>query len=297
MQYSKPPLSFEQQADKLIARGLAADRDMLVTRLQSVNYYRVTGYRSPVRHADDTYRAGTAFDAVWRRYTFDRRLRILLLDAIERVEVCVRTRTVYEHVHKYGPFGYSNPASLPKLSGARFGQFLARLDEEIQRSHEAFVKHFHAKYGDRHNYLPLWMAAEIMPFGSTLTLFRGASDDIKKQVSGAFNQPNEVFESWLLALNSVRNICAHHARLWNRTLGIQVKIPRRNKNPEWHAPVRFANDRLFAILTILRYALKYSAPQSHWPERLQLLLEEYPDVPPLSMGFPANWKDCPIWNA
>ena len=95
MQYAKPPLTFEQQADLLIQRGMSGDRDLLVARLSVVNYYRLSGYWHPFKGTGDQFQPGTSFDEVWNRYAFDRRLRLLAIDAIERVEVAVRARLAY----------------------------------------------------------------------------------------------------------------------------------------------------------------------------------------------------------
>jgi len=90
MDYLKEPLSFEEQADQLLKRGLIADRDVLIKRLSSVNYYRLSGYLYPFRQFEsDHYLEGTRLDVVWGRYCFDRRLRVLFLDAIEWVEVAI----------------------------------------------------------------------------------------------------------------------------------------------------------------------------------------------------------------
>lgn len=132
MKYAKAALTFEQQAGKLLGRGLVADRSALINRLKAVNYYRLSGYLYPFRNPDDTFRSGTTLDAVWQRYTFDRQLRLLALDGIERVEVCVRTALVYHHAHKHGPFGYTVPANLPKLPAHRFGRFLTTVHKETQ---------------------------------------------------------------------------------------------------------------------------------------------------------------------
>lgn len=296
VRFTKPPLSYEQQADLMLQRGLEADRALLVERLSAVNYFRLSGYLHPFRQADGSYVEGTSLDTVWRRYTFDRRLRLLTLDAIERAEVAIRTRVVYEHAHRFGPFGYTLPANLPNLNVDQHGKLLAQIYNEMNRSHEAFVRHFRNKHGDEHAYLPLWMAAEIIPFGAAFTLYRGVPDDIKKAVSWSFGQPNEVFESWLLSLNTVRNVCAHHARLWNRTLGLAPKVPRINKHPEWHVPTPFAPDKCYAVLVLLKYLLNHAAPQSCWHSRLKALLDEYPEIPRADMGFPGDWEKNTIWT-
>ncbi|HOE67707.1 MAG TPA: Abi family protein [Candidatus Hydrogenedentes bacterium] len=296
MKYIKLALTYTEQADLLLGRGLSADREALIARLRSVNYYRLSGYLYPFRNPDDTFRAGTTLDAVWQHYTFDRRLRLIVLDGIERVEVAIRTQLVYEHVHRHGPFGYVVPANLPKLNGQRFDEFMARVYSETQRSHEIFVKHFQEKYGDQHGYLPLWMAVEIVPLGLVFTLFTGVEPAIKRSIARQYDIPDKVLFSWLGVLNGVRNICAHHGRLWNRELGFKPLLPNRHKHPTWHTPVTIPNNRVFAILTILKYMLGFVAPQSQWPQRLQHLLDEYPDIPRKNMGFPVNWEECPIWQ-
>jgi abortive infection bacteriophage resistance protein len=141
------------------------------------------------------------------------------------------------------------------------------------------------------------MVAEIMPFGTMLTLFDGAEPAIKRAIAAEYGVPDVVFHSWLGTLNVVRNICAHHGRLWNRQLGFRPKFPNARKYPEWHTPVAIPNDRVFAILTILKYMLVYAAPQSQWPCRLRALLDASPDVPQYQMGFPPNWESSTLWKS
>lgn len=296
MLYSKAPFTLEEQANQLLQRGLLADRALLIERLKSVNYYRLSGYLFPFRDEDDSFYPGTSFECVWRRYTFDRHLRLLTMDAIERIEVSIRTALAYEHAHTCGPFGYTVPANLPNLNRDEFGRFLSNIISESNRSKEVFIRHFNQKYGDQHGWPPIWMASELMTLGTTLTFYRGADTSIRKLVAQRYRQPEEIVESWLRSLHAIRNGCAHHGRLWNRVLGVPPKIPKKNKNPDWHAPVSIDNGRVFAILTVLRYLLAIIAPQSDWPSRLKELLHSYPDIPLDEMGFPANWDDCPIWK-
>lgn len=296
MRYTKPPLTFSQQADLLISRGLSGDREVIISRLRAVSYYRLSGYWHPFKNSDSSIKPGTDIDKIWRRYVFDRQLRILVMDAIERVEVAIRTDVVYHHTHAHGPFSYSDPRSLPHLSSARHQEFLRRIDQETRRSKEVFVKHFKAQYGDSHEWLPLWMIAEIMTFGGLLTLFRGLDTGIKKEIAVQYDLTDRILSSWLRALNAVRNICAHHGRLWNRELGYKPLIPKSRKHPQWHEPVEVRNNRMFGILTILKYMLTGIAPQSNWPGRLDDLLQKYPDIPQIPMGFPEKWKKCPIWR-
>ena len=295
MEYTKPPLTFAQQAELVISRGLNAEYKTLLACLEAVNYYRLSAYWCPFKNSDDTFKEGTSLDMVWRRYRFDRQLRIIIMDAVERVEVAVRSQTANAFARKYGTFAYLDKANLPNISSKEHSLFLSKLEREVKRSKELFVGHFFTKYGDKHDALPLWMAVELIPFGMTFTLFRAVDDDIKKEIANKYSVSNEVMESWLKAVNAIRNICAHHGRLWNQILGCKPSIPRERKHPQWHIPVSPVNDRIFSIILILKYMMNRIAPQSGWNRRVENLLTEYGDIPINSMGFPEDWKESPIW--
>ena len=131
MEYTKPSLTYEEQANVLISRGLLADRDVLIATLQNVNYYRLSGYLYPFRSADDSFLDGTTLDIVWRRYRLDRHLRFLLLDAIERVEVALRSRLVYHFVHKHNAFAYLDKIYLPNLDQTQYDEFKQKLARDL----------------------------------------------------------------------------------------------------------------------------------------------------------------------
>jgi len=299
MRYNKPSLTFSQQADKLLGRGLIADRTTLIKRLEMVNYYRLSAYWHTFRDltaSNDALLPNTDFNVVWRRYTFDRRLRLLVIDAIERIEVAVRTQLTNIHTLQYGAFGYLSHQNLSGMSKGLHVEFLKKIRNEASRSKEDFIQHYTGKYTSE-NDLPLWMACELMSFGCLLTLFRLSEKSIKVQIASEYGVQAKVFESWLLTLNFVRNICAHHGRLWNRGFNHKPPaIPRNNKHPDWHIPVAIKGDRMFGVMSVLYYMLKYVAPQSNWKGRFEELLDEYSDVPMAFMGFPDDWRSSPIWK-
>jgi abortive infection bacteriophage resistance protein len=303
VKYDKRSLTFDQQADLLLQRGMVGDRAVIIERLASVGYYRLSAYWYPFRRPDpndpslplDELKPGTSFDEVWCRYAFDRRLRLVVMDAVERIEVAVRALLATHHSQHHGLFGYMHePSAMPHLSAKDAINVRMSFLNELARSKDPFVKHFTAKYGDSHSMLPLWMAAEVMAFGTLLTFHRGCEPGIRAAVAKPFGVHENVFASWLLTLNTVRNICAHHSRLWNRELGNKPKIP--EKLADWQTPVRISGDRVFGILTICKWSLDRIAPQSRWADRLHALLSDSPRIPQVSMGFPANWRECPIWR-
>lgn len=302
--YQKQPLSFEVQADQLLARGLQADRATLIKRLRAVNYYRLSGYLFPFRQRDansqpiDNFVPGTTLDLIWRRYNFDRRLRVLLLDVIERIEVGVRTQLIYRFAHAHGAFGHLEPNNLPGLNKiSDYLEWRSKLVEETEQArNEQFVKHFRTKYGDNHRELPIWMLCELMSFGSLLTLARGVAPAMQQTVAGEFGLPDELFFSWLRSLYSLRNACAHHSRIWNREFGTAPKTPGRNKFPDWHSAPAIPNNRVGYLLTICHFWLGRLTPTSQWRKRLFALFDEYPEITLADMGLPPDWRNHPLWK-
>ncbi len=307
MKFTKQFLSFEEQADKLLARGLVSDKNSLVRQLQSVSYYRLSGYCYPFKKNDpsgaksklDDFVPGTTADQIWDRYVFDRKLRLLVMDALERIEIDSRTQLAYLHAEQFGAFGYADdPASLPNLTLKDRSRLLEDLRYQHLNSREQFVEHFRLKYGDNHNDLPIWVACEIMTFGNLLSFYRGCHATIQKRLAARYLVHETVCETWLRTLNTIRNICAHHSRLWNRVLGLKPKIPARD--PKWHlskADQRpISNNRVFAVLAICRHCLEIIAPDSGWRERLKDLLASHPSIPLSSMGFMEGWEEHPLWK-
>lgn len=302
--YEKAPLSFERQADQLLERGMQGDRDLLVKRLQDVNYYRISAYWYPFRVqncARNTLHPGTHFETVWDRYVFDRQLRLLVMDAIERVEISVRTRmTNHLTLKSNDPFVHVRRAFFPaEASVSVQGQLINTLRTNASGSKEEFVKNFVKKYGagqveEEKLDLPLWMATEVMTFGNMLTLFKLMDMHAQREVAEGYQLSAKVLESWLMSLNFTRNICAHHGRLWNREMSVRPAIPAEKSHPAWHHP-EIPNHRVFAILTLLYYLLKQIAPQSGWAGRLKGLLQKHPGVPLEQMGFIADWEKHPLW--
>ena len=271
------------------------DHAELMRQLEAVGYYRLCSYWHPFKQADSSFIPGTSFRTVWKRYVFDRQLRLAVMDAVERVEVSVRTVLVTELAMLHGAFAHLNPVHFPTADPQRHTRFVEELRAEAQRSREQFVEHFKATY-DEFPDLPIWAAAETMTFGSMFTLFAMSGNRIQKRVARRYGLGGPVLFSWLQTLNYIRNICAHHARLWNRELAIKPLIPYASNSPDWHNPQTVANNRAFVVLTVLNCMLCQIATQSAWRMRLYSLFDRFPDIPLASMGIAPNWRDHVLWK-
>ena len=300
MKYEKPYKTPEEQADLLISRGLICDKTSLISRLTWINYYRFSGYLYPFRKPEtDDFIQGTTFEKVWRRYCFDRKLRLLMLDGIARIEVGIKASIVLLFTQKHGPFGYLEKANLPGITENDYKLLLDTMQKDAGKSREQFVRAFFDKYGDVHSDLPLWMAVELMTFGTMLKFYEGMNSDMQAELADKFQQHQRPFISWLKSLNLVRNICAHHDRLWNRILGIRPVLwpqsERKRIDCPWLNP-KVPPERLYAPITIIIWMLNIIAPKSQWKKRVIDLLDEYPEIPKREMGFPENWEASYFWR-
>lgn len=296
--FEKEAFTRDQHVGRLRARGLEFDTADMECVLQAVSYYRLSGYLFPFKTASgESYAQGTTLEEVWRIYTFDRQLRLLVLDAIERFEVAVRADLFDRLALETGVFGYLDHASFPHMSAKDFSRLLSGVAREFERSKTDFARHFRAAYGDAHKFPPYWMAAELLCFGDLVSVYRGSERSIRRGVALRYDVREDVLESWLLTMNTIRNICAHHGRLWNRVIGTEPKFPPASASPQWYEPVALPGRKIFTTLSILRHVVSICAPNSAWPARLASLLSRYPDIRRGMMGFPDNWEDSPIWGS
>lgn len=237
-------------------------------------------------------------------------MRLMLLDAIERIEVAVRNRLVHYFCEAYGPFGYLNINNFHNIKPDKWQKWVDKLDEAAQKSSLLLVRDFFAHYSDKH--LPLWLACELMDFGSSVFFFSSVEQQIQKKVSRSLGLPTPtLLTSWLRALNDVRNACAHHNRVWNRGWVKQPAIPAKDANwyysfdqqsEQWiqdnSKTVAFNMSKTGGILTICHYLLGQIASNSQWRERLFALIAEprFANIPHTWMGLPANWQEHPLWK-
>lgn len=290
MHYLKAALSFPDQLAQLQQRGLhVADPDRALHWLGRVSYYRLSAYFLPFKERE-SFRPGTEFNDIAGLYIFDRKLRLLILDAIERIEIALRTSITYEIGHAYGPFGHTDPANFaPNLDHAKF---MAELASEEHRARETFAAHFRKKY-TAESHLPVWMATELLSFGTISILYKSLAPAIKNRISAEFGVSDRYAASWLHALSYIRNVCAHHKRLWNRELAIKPQLPTRSL--AWPHAVQ-SNERLYCILVLLQHMLKVVSPRCHWRDRLFKLFDEHPDVSLAPMQVPPDWRVRAIWR-
>lgn len=300
MKYEKPPLSVSEQIARLESRGLSiSDRDEAERRLSTISYYRFSAYTFPFREeSSDNFKSGSTFEEALSRYEFDRELRLLIFDAIERIEIAFRTLVIYHaSLHHNSAFWYEEESVF--LDKSLHAEALARVDSQLEDSkNEIFIKHFNTKYGEGRP--PAWMTIEICSFGLVSKLMQNlASYSIRTKIVDAFGiSPirRSMFEGWITCLVYVRNLCAHHSRLWNRPLTNHPGLLDRAPNP-WIFTTGIDNRKAYYLLSVVLYLLKRVEPDTTFATRLKELLGRYAGIPLDEMGFPNNWETQPLWSS
>ena len=327
MEYTKPWLSIESQIDQLTSRGvLVDDHERLAHLLRTIGYYRFTGYLYPFKQSEnyadddgrrrtrvlDGYCSGTTTESAAQLIAFDRDLRELVLDGVERIEVALRTQVGYTLGH-VSAFAHENTASFvtsfteahfdPKTDELRpstHAEWLARVKDRRDGSDEAFVAHFREKYDD---HMPIWALTEVLELGQLSRLYSGLINSLATEIAAAFDVPTKkLMGSWIASINYVRNVSAHHARLFNRKLVTAPKRPGAHQVPllehlrSGDAPKDFG---VYNTLAVMAYLLRTINPAGEWAQRVRTLLLEFPESDRInlgSMGIAPGWLAHELWG-
>lgn len=242
------------------------------------------------KHGGDTHNFvdGTTINDIINLYIFDRKLRLLVMDAVERIEVAIRSVISDTMSVAFDPHWFMNPSNFKESFDHE--KFMEKVDEAVKEvgQHQTFINHYNSTYEDP-AHPPSWMLFEILHFGTVSKIYSALPLPYQKQIAEQFGVHYKIMTSWLHTISSLRNICAHHARLWNRVFGIS---PKRVKSLQEHFE---KNDRFYAQVVTLKVLLDKITGHSLWAQKLKELIDEYPAVPTRHMGFPENWEKSDLW--
>ncbi|MDR2893253.1 MAG: Abi family protein [Deltaproteobacteria bacterium] len=290
--FDKPPYSSSDLVQLMQSRGLVIpDAKKAERHLNVVGYYRLMGYgKYFFDSATHTFRAGTTYEDIWNIYKFDRKLRLLTLDAIERIEVAIRTAISNEMSMAHGPHWFMDDALFNTLQGRN--DFCTTLRRELPSKKNEITIQYYNKYNTP-DIPPSWMVMECISMGTWLKAFRDLKQVEQKRISAALGINNVSFTSWANSLSWVRNVCAHHGILWNRTNARPPRVPLANMN---YPNIAGKEASYFATAVIAYGFLKLIVSRSTWAKRLAALMAEYPTVNSAAMGFTPGWDKDPFWK-
>lgn len=339
VQFTKQAKSNQEHLQTWQDRGLIIPDLVRADRyLSFIGYYRLSAYTIPFQQIVTTpstvlhqFKTNTTFDDVLNLYIFDRELRLLVMDAIERIEVAIRAQICNVLCHlsndafwytdeQHFNYGYAHMRLLASIERQLLDEksrlerdekaidqrkSVSQADKDALKDKvrkENFLRHYLSKY-DSPKLPPSWMMIEMLTWGELSHLYVGLkSNQTKKQIAQNLGLHAEVMESWLKSLNDVRNICAHHSRLWNKEHGRSIKIPTSNAIQWLHNPVTLSNSairyekRSYMLLVAMQTLLYKISPNSTWAKRLKDLIEQYPSLSKANMGMPELWYQDPFWQ-
>lgn len=319
MLYTKPYLTIAEQQRLLISRGMEIeDSAKAAEYLQRIGYYRLSAYWHPYRKLEQNpdgtfflgngFKDGTKFRHATELYAFDKHLRLLVLDAIERIEISLRTEVALS-IGRHGPVAHRDSAFLDgRFTTPAHGRidsmhasWLARLDDKAATSKEEFAVHFRTKYLD--SLMPIWVAVELLDFGPLSHFISGMRFSDLTKISASYGglRPH-LLKSWVRSLTGIRNICAHHSRLWNRPLVDQPALPRGGEIPELDHWIQMPdpNRRIYAALAVMQILLRQVNPRTKWADRLKAHVATFPAAPNITIadaGFPTGWQSLRLWTS
>lgn len=323
--YEKPHLTFEQQLAQLQDRKLIVENPAnAICALEKIGYYRLAAYWYPFRKSKpkklrttrfnyryDDFKPNHSFEQTVALYDFDRRLRLLLLEALGVIEIQLRAKIAY-FAGEIDGFIHLNRSLLDEgecgiiprgTNKDSYSSWQDNYKKQLRRARsEDFIRHHMNRYGEE---LPIWIAMEILEFGSISKLFTFLPKNVKNNIAPAFGVlQGNVMASWIRNFNYTRNIAAHHSRLWNRLIVTRIQVPNRNVvDPGIFHLADSTNSKqfkkIYPTLALIAYTLSYLEPQGNWRNRLVKLLEQFPEIDGLglqTMGFPDNWKELGLWR-
>ena len=307
--YDKPVLSARQHIEQWQARGLRVpDLDKACHYLDVISYYRFSAYSLPFQHGnpDHSFREGVLFDDLLDLYIFDRELRLLIQDAVERIEVALRASMTNVLAGHHGSHAYLDSSVFDTRYDHNWliDQIKKKCNEPKV---ESFIDHYRRRYTTP-SLPPIWMVLEILTFKEVSVLFSYLRlKEDKQALVRYWGVPDALLCSWFRALSDLRNVCAHHSRVWNREFGSRPQQPKKQLSgwPDLTPVVvegaqgRQIIDpgkRLYMLLVVIEFLLRRVNPESDWHRRLFALMQKHGKVSKAHMGMPDNWADDPFWR-
>jgi len=297
---NKPPRSIEEQLQLLKDRGMQFhDEKEALNILKNISYYRLKGYWWDMQNdrINHLFHPESFFEEVIERYNFDRKLRIILFDAIERIEIALRTKMIYHMALSYGAIWYKQRDLF--VDAEKLDSNLENLEREYSYSQEIFIKIHKRKH---QNLDPeAWKILEIVSMGTLSKFYKNLKHQLPEKARIAnelgLNLHSEL-SSWLESVNYIRNIIAHHSRLWSRNM---VKTPIdhiNNPTSPWFdlELTEVQKKKPFLIISAMVYLCNNVIPENGIKQNILELISNNPNIPIYKLGFLNNWENQPLWK-
>lgn len=303
------PRTIEEQVSLLRAKGMAFD-DLCDAKamLARISYFRLKYYWTDLidESSDGDFLPDTSFGMVMKRYNFDHNFRLVLFDAIEMIEVAFRAKIIH-HMSSVAGNGLWYLDSSLFEDADRHREFVLNLKYEFERSTEPFAKKYVENHLDWHEDTldgdnpDAWMIIEVATFGTLSKMYKNLKNQLpqKSAIANDFGlYSSREFSNWIEIISLMRNVIAHHSRLWNRSFGKKMS------NIKGHRDLWLNNEfsemqkkKPYAVACALVYLCKAVSGNNLIKEKVKALFEVGSQTVPLhKIGLPSNWKSEPLWR-
>lgn len=297
--YAKPAKPPKALLRHLRAKGLSTrgQTDLALQALTFIGYHRLLIYMRPLQDAAKQFHPGVRFDDILALYNFDRELRLVCLDAIERIEVAFRA-------------AIANTLACDKACGSNF--YLDAIHFVKAEDHRSFlknvlglreslpIKHYYTNYNIP-ALPPIWVVLEEMSIGQLSKLLEGLHLDHRKSIAACFTYDESVLTTWLKSLTTLRNLCAHHSRLWNTS--ITSNTPKYANTIKSEFPAWEDRGRVFSRVVVVQALMRVIDPSSDWKVEFKKVMATLPvatlaraGCSPSVLGLVQDWETRPFWN-
>lgn len=285
----------------LRSRGLVIKNTKFAKKIiRETNYYNlINGYKTPFLRKNtsyETYLNGTRFEELYALYEFDRKLRIVTLEVILKIEKQVKSLISYTFSKEYGHKDYlryenfdTNGSKKYKQVSELLSQLYRKISDNIDK--DLSVSH----YVNGKNYIPLWVLVNTMSLGEISKFYVNMLQHDKNEVAKCMKwgvRENEL-SNCLFFLSSIRNRCAHDELLYCYNSYVNL-INNKYFN---YFRIAGAKNTYFAVMIVFKMLLN-TREYNIYQKKIEVLLEELTgtlttiSVKKIQriMGFPNNWR-------
>lgn len=283
------------------------DMGAAIDLFSRVSYSRLKYYWRDLidEDADGDFQEDVSFQTIMDRYSFDHKFRVVLFDAIETIEVALRAKII-NHMSKAAGNGLWYLDSSLFEDEQRHMDFVLDLKYEFERSTEPFAKNYLAEHDDWDSETKegdnpdAWLIIEVASFGTLSKMYKNLKSQLPQRSAiandfGLYSARD--FSNWIEVISLMRNIVAHHSRLWNRSLGKKISDPKGKRFPWLNGELtELQKKKPYAVTCAIAYLCKAVNYQHGFTTAVRNLCNEYPEIPLSKYGFPVRWKTEPIWK-
>lgn len=285
MEKIKKAATYKEQIEILKRKGvIVADEEQAKLFLSNVSYYTLKGYLFNFRSSEteNAYIPGLTFEKVYNIYQCDKRVKNILMYAIEIIEHSLKTKIAYILAHAAGEQSHLDPNNFKNEQTHQ--RFVKELEKVVQYNQKIpFVKHHIEKYKGN---FPIWVASELFTLGMIQKFYNNLITPFQKAVAKEYGFSVLHMKSWIKSVAYLRNLAAHYMRLYKFSI---QQTPKTFRESKFTTP----SYKIFDIIFIMQFLIMDKNEWNYYilPTFEQIFDRFSDDISLSDYGFAENWKE------